>query len=134
MKNTTNHSIFEIFPDYCSTGLWMIAPGDDWHSSCDLKELPLELHRRILKKIDIMNQSYELFCDAGCFNHPTIVEEESFDFMVFDIYQDIRKTHPDCAHYFVINPQYEKLFAEYEKQQLGMHVNSSGAVGRKKVI
>lgn len=134
MKNATHHSIFQIFPDHCSTGVWMIAPGDDWHSSCDLKELPLALNPRILKKIDIMNQSYELFCDAGCFPHPTIVEEESFDFMVFDIYQDIRKTHPDFAHYFVIHPQYEELFAQYDKQQIEMHINSSNRGDRKKVI
>lgn len=103
----------------------MIAPGDNGHRSCDIEELPLDLHRRILKKIDIMNQSYELFCDAGYFPHPTIVKEQSFDFMVFDIYQDIQKTHPDFAHYFVVHPQYEKVFAQYEKQQLERHLNLS---------
>lgn len=134
MKNATNHPIFHIFPDHCSTGVWIIAPGGDWHSSCDLKELPLNLHPRILKKIDIMNQSYELFDDAGAFPHPTIVEEENFDFMVFDIYQDIRKTHPDFAHYFVPHHQYEELFARYEKQQIEMHIDSSNTCGRKKAI
>ena len=134
MKNTTNLPIFKIFPDHCSSGLWMVAPGEDYHTSCDLDDLPLNLHRRIVKKIDLMNQSYELFSDAGHHPHPTIVEEESFDFMVFDIYQDIRKTHPEFAHCFVPHETYEHMFAQHEKDVLESQINSTLAISHKKVI
>lgn len=133
MINKTNQSIFEIFPDHCSTGVWMTAPGDDCHCSCNLTEIPFALHRRIVKKIEVMNQAYELFSDCG-FPHPSISEEESFNFMVFDIYQDIRVTHPDQAHLFVVHPMYEQLFAQYDKQMLQSHLPTPSSVERKKAI
>ena len=134
MKNNSNQSIFEIFPDHCSTGVWMIEPGNDSHCSCDLSEIPFALHRRIAKKIDVMNQAYELFVDSGGLPHPSIAEEESFHFMVFDIYQDIRVTHPDHAHLFVIHPMYEALFTAYDKQMLQSHLPTPSGVERKKSI
>lgn len=134
MKNTTTAAVFEIFPDHCSSGVWEIAPGDDGHSSCQLSDLPFELHRRIVKKIDVMNQAYELFADAGYFPHPSITEEDSFNFMVFDIYQDIRTTHPDHASLFVVHPMYEELFAQYDKQILLSHLPSSCNKTSKKII
>lgn len=112
----------------------MVAPGDDHHTSCDIKELPLSLHRRIIKKIDLMNQSYEFFSDAGHHPHSTIAEEESFDFMVFDIYQDIRKTHPEFAHCFVPHETHEYMFAQHEKNVLESHITPTTATPDKKVI
>lgn len=134
MKNTTEAPIFEIFPDHCSSGVWMIAPHDDCHSSCELSDLPFELHRRIVKKIDVMNQAYELFADAGYFPHPSIAEEESFNFMVFDIYQDIRTTHPDHAARFVVHSMYEELFAQFERDTLQSHLQNCKSVDRIKAI
>lgn len=119
-----NHAVFEIFPDYSSTGIWITPPGCTHHCGATLEELPFELHPRIAKKISVMLDAYELFCadyvclEEGVTTLPSITTEESFDFMVFDIYQDIYATHPAQRHLFKVNAAYEHVFAEQEKKRL----------------
>lgn len=132
MLNATNQPIFMIFPDYGSSAVWSIAPGTDVHQSCEAQDLPFELHRRIVKKIDLLRQSYELFADWGGLPHPSITEENSFVFMVFDIYQDIKATHPEHAHLFVVHDADMDVFAQHDRAQLEAHIDPSlGARGKK---
>ena len=97
-----------IFPDCCSTGLWGMYEGAQQfdHVSIGTDELPIPLHPSIVDKINIMNSAYDLFGYQYTDQPPkSITTEESFVFMAYEIYEDIKRLHPELAPLLLV-PQY----------------------------